>query len=157
MSEKRFTVGVISDTHGLLRPQALAALKGSDYIVHAGDVGSPEIIGQLAEIAPVTAVRGNVDTEAWARKLPETNVLQVGGVSLYVLHDLAQLDLNAAAAGFAAVISGHSHKPKHELRDGVLYLNPGSAGPRRFKLPVTVARLHVVGLKLKPEIVHLQV
>ncbi len=157
MSEKRFTVGVISDTHGLLRPQALAALKGSDYIVHAGDVGSTEIIGQLAKIVPVTAVRGNVDTEAWARKLPETNVLEVGGVSLYVLHDLAQLDLNPAAAGFAAVISGHSHKPTHELRDGVLYLNPGSAGPRRFKLPVTVARLHVVGLKLKPEIVHLQV
>ena len=155
MSEERFTVGVISDTHGLLRPQALAVLKGSDYIIHAGDVGSPEIIGQLAEIAPVTAVRGNVDMEAWARKLPESNVLEVRGVSLYVLHDLAQLDLNAAAAGFAAVISGHSHKPGHELRDGVLYLNPGSAGPRRFKLPVTVARLHVAGSKLEPEIVHL--
>jgi len=148
MSEERFTVGVISDTHGLLRPQALAVLKGSDYIIHAGDVGSPEIIGQLAEIAPVTAVRGNVDMEAWARKLPESNVLEVRGVSLYVLHDLAQLDLNAAAAGFAAVISGHSHKPGHELRDGVLYLNPGSAGPRRFKLPVTVARLHVAGSNL---------
>src|SRR5256885_5838400 len=157
MSEERFTVGVISDTHGLLRPQALAALKGSDYIIHAGDVGSAEIIGQLAEIAPVTAVRGNVDMEAWARKLPESNVLEVGGVSLYVLHDLAQLDLSPAAAGFAAVISGHSHKLGHELRDGVLYLNPGSAGPRRFKLPVTVARLEVVGSKLEPEIVNLQV
>ena len=121
MSEKRFTVGVISDTHGLLRPQALAALKGSDYIIHAGDVGSADIIGQLAEIAPVTAVRGNVDMEAWARKLRESNVLDIGGVSLYVLHDLAQLDLSPAAAGFAAVISGHSHKPGHELRDGVLY------------------------------------
>ena len=151
MSEERFTVGVISDTRGLLRPQALAALKGYDYIIHAGDVGSAEIIGQLAEIAPVTAVRGNVDMEAWARKLRESNVLDIGGVSLYVLHDLAQLDLSPAAAGFATVISGHSHKPGHELRDGVLYLNPGSAGPRLFKLPVTVARLHVVGSKLEPE------
>ena len=154
---KEFTVGVISDTHGLLRPQAVAALRSSDYIVHAGDVGSPEIIGQLAEIAPVTAVRGNVDIEPWARKLPESNVLEVGDVSVYVIHDLAKLDLSGAAAGFAAVISGHSHKPAHELRDGVLYLNPGSAGPRRFKLPVTVARLHILGSTLKPEIVYLEV
>jgi putative phosphoesterase len=161
------TIGVISDTHGKLRPQALAELQGSDYIIHAGDVGSPEILDQLSAIAPVTAVRGNVDVEPWAQRLPETNVLEVnvgdgkdgGGspVVLYVLHDLAQLDLDPAAAGFSAVIFGHSHQPGYEWRKGVLYLNPGSAGPRRFRLPVTVARLRVRGGKLKPEIVHLEI
>lgn len=136
-------IGVISDTHGLLRPEAIEALRGSQYIIHAGDVGSPEILEELAAIAPVTAVRGNVDKEAWARKLPESEVLEVGGVSVYVLHDLAQLDLKPKAAGFAAAVSGHSHVPKQETRDGVLYFNPGSAGPRRFKLPVTVGCLRV--------------
>jgi uncharacterized protein len=143
-------IGVISDTHGLLRPEALAALRGSQQIIHAGDVGAPEIIDQLAAIAPVAAVRGNVDTAAWARKLPETEVVEAGGISIYVLHDLAQLDLKPEAAGFRVVVSGHSHVAKQETRNGVLYFNPGSAGPRRFKLPVTIGRL-IVEKKLVSE------
>ncbi|MFZ0808164.1 MAG: metallophosphoesterase family protein, partial [Candidatus Sulfotelmatobacter sp.] len=126
----------MSDTHGMLRPEAVAALRGVDHIIHAGDVGAPEILQELAKIAPVTAIRGNVDKGAWARKLPETEVLELGGISIYVLHDLAQLDLKPEAAGFGVVISGHSHVPKQEVRGGVLYFNPGSAGPRRFKLPI---------------------
>ena len=136
-------VGVISDTHGLLRPEALVALDGSDYIIHAGDIGDPEILDKLAEIAPVTAVRGNVDRAAWARKIPATNVLEVGGISIYVLHSLQELDLKPEAAGFAAVISGHSHVSKQETKSGVLYFNPGSAGPRRFRLPVSVGLLRI--------------
>jgi len=139
--EKTFLIGVISDTHGLLRPEAIESLRGSEYIIHAGDVGSPEILEQLSAIAPVTAVRGNVDQGAWSRNLPETQVLQLGGISIYILHDLAQLDLKPKAAGFSVVVSGHSHIPKQETREGVLYFNPGSAGPRRFKLPVSVGRL----------------
>jgi uncharacterized protein len=146
-------IGVISDTHGLLRPEALAALRGSQHILHAGDVGGPEILDQLAAIAPVTAVRGNVDKGVWARKLPETDVVEVGGVTIYVLHDLAQLDLKPAAAGFGVVIYGHSHIPKQETRDGVLYFNPGSAGPRRFKLAVSVGRLIVEQGKVRGEII----
>jgi putative phosphoesterase len=119
----------------------MEALRGSDHIIHAGDVGSPDILEKLSSIAPVTAVRGNVDKGAWALKLPETQVLELGGISIYVLHDLATLDLKPKAAGFAVVVSGHSHVPKQEMRDGVLYFNPGSAGPRRFKLPVSVGRL----------------
>ncbi len=134
-------IGVISDTHSLLRSEAIEALRGSDHIIHAGDVGSFEILEKLSTIAPVTAVRGNVDKGAWARRLPETEVLELGGILIYVLHDLSQLDLKPKAAGFAAVVSGHSHVPKQEMRDGVLYFNPGSAGPRRFKLPVSVGRL----------------
>jgi len=149
-------VGVISDTHGLLRPEALAALRGSDYIVHAGDVGDPEILDTLARIAPVTAVRGNVDRGAWAEKIPETNVLEIEGLDIYVLHDLNQLDLKPEAAGFAAVISGHSHMPKQETKNGVLYFNPGSAGPRRFKLPVSVGRLLVEARKVRGEIMQIQ-
>ena len=128
-------VGVISDTHGLLRPEAVATLQGSDYIIHAGDVGDPAILKRLKEIAPVTAVRGNVDRGSWAKKILETNVLEINGLSIYVLHDLNQLDLNPEAAGFSAVVSGHSHMPKQETKNGVLYFNPGSAGPKRFKLP----------------------
>lgn len=137
----------------MLRPEALAALRGSDYIIHAGDVGSPEILESLAAIAPLTAVRGNIDTTVWARRLPETDVLEVGGISIYVLHDLAALDLNAEAAGFRVVISGHSHLPKQETREGVLYFNPGSAGPRRFKLPVCLGRLSVEGGEVRGKIV----
>ena len=148
-------IGVISDTHGPLRDEAVEALRGSEYIIHAGDIGDPEILRELAEIAPVTAVRGNVDTEPWARKIPETNVLEVGGVSIYVLHDLHELDLKPEASGFAAVISGHSHVPKKEIRNGVLYFNPGSAGPRRFKLPVSVGRLIVEEQKISAEIIRL--
>jgi putative phosphoesterase len=132
-------------------------LRGSDRIIHAGDVGSPEILETLAAIARVTAVRGNVDTSAWARKLPETNVLEVEGVSIYVLHDLAALDLKPEAAGFRVVISGHSHIPKQETRAGVLYFNPGSAGPRRFKLPVSLGRLIVKDGTVRGELVSLDV
>ena len=134
-------IGLISDTHGLLRPEALRALEGSDVIIHAGDVGDPEILEKLKTLAPVFAVRGNVDTEAWARALPETEVIETGPATIYVLHDVHALDLDPAAAGFQIVVSGHSHKPGQTEREGVLYINPGSAGPRRFDLPVTVARL----------------
>ena len=147
-------IGVISDTHGLLRPEALAALAGSDFIIHAGDVGDPGILDELREIAPVTAVRGNVDGGVWARKLPQTNVLEVEGVSIYVLHILDQLDLKPKAAGFSAVIYGHSHRPHIETKNGVLYFNPGSAGPRRFDLPVTVGKLTVLDGKVRGE--HIQ-
>ena len=141
------TIGVISDTHGLLRPQALRALEGSDLIIHAGDVGDPKIIDQLKAIAPVFAVRGNVDTDAWAQALPETEAIETDAATIYVLHDVHALDLNPASAGFQIVVSGHSHKPGQTESDGVLFLNPGSAGPRRFDLPVTVAR---VDLSQKP-------
>jgi putative phosphoesterase len=128
-------------------------LHGSDQIVHAGDVGKGEVLDQLRAIATVTAIRGNIDQDAWARELPETEVLEIGGVSIYVIHNLAQLDLKPQAAGFAAVISGHSHVPKQEMRDGVLYFNPGSAGPRRFKLPITIGKLIVDGGKIRGEII----
>jgi putative phosphoesterase len=137
----------------LLRPEAIAALKDSDHIIHAGDVGDPEILEKLASLAPVTAIRGNIDTDAWARKLPETEVLEFGGVSIYLLHDLAQIDLKPESAGFAVVISGHSHAPKQEARHGVLYFNPGSAGPRRFKLPVSVGKLSIERGRVRGEIV----
>jgi uncharacterized protein len=146
-------IGVISDTHGLLRPEALDLLRGSEHIIHAGDIGSPTIIPALEEIAPVTAIRGNIDTQAWARKFPETEIVELGGLSIYIIHDLNQLDLNPQAAGIAAVISGHSHQPKQETRDGVLYFNPGSAGPRRFKLPVSLGALEIDGGKLCAKIV----
>ena len=148
-------VGVISDTHGLLRPEALTALQGSDYIIHAGDIGDPAILDTLAKIASVTAVRGNVDCSGWARKIAETNVLEVEGIWIYVLHDLSQLDLKPEAAGFSAVVSGHSHAPKQEMKNGVLYFNPGSAGPRRFKLPVSLGRLLVEAGKLRGEIMQI--
>lgn len=134
-------VGLISDTHGLLRDEALHALRGSDLIVHAGDVGRLEIIEALQAVAPVVAVRGNVDTGSWAQALPATAVAEAGTATLYVLHDIHELDLNPAAAGFHVVVSGHSHRPDRNELSGVLYVNPGSAGPRRFNLPVTVARL----------------
>jgi uncharacterized protein len=139
----------------LLRPEALEALRGSEHIIHAGDIGAPEILEKFASIAPVTAIRGNVDKGAWARRLPETKVVETAGISIYVLHDLAQLDLKPEAAGFEVVISGHSHVPKQESRSGVLYFNPGSAGPRRFKLPVTVGRLIVEGGNVRGEIVRI--
>src|SRR5262249_26926908 len=136
-------VGVISDTHGLLRPEALAALAGVAHIVHAGDIGAPAVLDQLGRLAPVTAVRGNNDRDAWAATVPETAVVELGGAALYVLHDRKALDLDPRAAGFAAVISGHSHQPGQDRRAGVLYFNPGSAGPRRFRLPVSVGRLTI--------------
>jgi uncharacterized protein len=136
-------IGVISDTHGLLRPEALAALRGSHYIIHAGDIGEAAILQQLGELAPVTAIRGNVDRDAWAKKIPATDVLEVHGVSIYILHNLSELDLNPEAAVFSVVVYGHSHVAKQETKNGVLYFNPGSAGPRRFRLPVTVGRLTI--------------
>jgi uncharacterized protein len=150
-------IGVISDTHGLLRPEALEALRGSAYIIHAGDIDDPVILEKLSEVAPVTAVRGNVDRDAWAQHLPETNVLEAGGISLYVLHDLQGLDLKPETAGFAAVISGHSHIPKQERKNGVLYFNPGSAGPKRFRLPISVGVLSVESGRLRAELIELRV
>jgi len=150
-------VGVISDTHGLLRPEAVELLRGSQHIIHAGDIGSPEIIPALEKIAPVTAIRGNVDTQSWARRFAETEVVELEGLHIYVIHDANALDLNPKAAGFAAVISGHSHQPKQEMKDGVLYFNPGSAGPRRFKLPISVGRLEITGGKLHAEILPIAV
>ena len=148
-------IGVISDTHGLLRPEAVELLRGSEHIIHAGDIGGPEIIGELEKIASVTAIRGNVDTQAWARRFAETEVVELGGVFLYVIHDVNAIDLNPKAAGFAAVISGHSHKPKQEVRDGVLYFNPGSAGPRRFKLPISVGTLVILDGTVSAEILEI--
>lgn len=156
MSAHHLLVGVISDTHGLLRPQALDALRGSDLIIHAGDVGTAEILDPLRALAPTFAVRGNVDQGAWAMGLPTTERVDVAGSRFYVLHDIADLDRDPRADGFAALIYGHSHRPSIETRDGVLYLNPGSAGPRRFTLPVTVARVRV-GRDIRPEIVTLAV
>jgi putative phosphoesterase len=148
-------IGVISDTHGLLRPEAIAALRGSDRIIHAGDIGDPAILDRLAEIAPVTAVRGNVDREAWAKNIAETELLEVDGASIYILHILENLDLQPKAAGIQAVIYGHSHVPKQEMKDGVLYFNPGSAGRKRFNLPVTVGKLIVDAGKIRSQVVQL--
>lgn len=150
------TVGVISDTHGLLRSEALDKLGGVDAIVHAGDVGDPEILTRLGQVAPVTAVRGNIDTAAWSRNLPETELMEIGGVSLYVLHNVQDLDLNPSAAGFAAVIFGHSHKPLIEMRKDVLFFNPGSAGPRRFSLPISLGKLLVRNGEVKAELIELK-
>jgi len=148
-------IGVISDTHGLLRSEALDALHGSEHIIHAGDVGDPEILDKLRTIAPITAVRGNIDKGTLARTLPETEVVELGGMSIYVLHDLGALDLKPEAAGFRVVISGHSHVPKQETRAGVLYFNPGSAGPRRFKLPICIGKLVLEGKQVRGEIVEI--
>jgi|ERR1700674_314349 len=157
MTEKRITLGVTSDTHGLLRPEAVEALRESDRILHAADIGASEILEALAMIAPVTAVRGNVDTASWARDLPETEIVEAGGVSIYILHDLGQLDLKPEAAGFRVVIYGHSHHPKIEEKNGVLYFNPGSAGPRRFNLPVSVGRLTIGAGRVRAQLVELEI
>ena len=157
MPAREFFVGVISDTHGLLRPEALDVLRGSDMIIHAGDVGKPEVIARLGEVAPLHVVCGNVDQESWAAALPMTELVEVGDHRFFVLHDVAQLDVDPAAAGFAAVVFGHSHRPSIETRNGVLFLNPGSAGPRRFKLPITVARVKTSGRHIRADIVDLGV
>ncbi|MGA2738257.1 MAG: metallophosphoesterase family protein [Bryobacteraceae bacterium] len=149
-------VGLISDTHGLLRPEAVRALAGSDLIIHAGDVGAPEILDALREVAPLVAIRGNVDIGAWAAALPATAVAEAGGTLIYVLHDLNELDLDPVAAGCGVVVSGHSHKPASNERSGVLYINPGSAGRRRFKLPVTVARLDLQRKPWKVEFIDVE-
>ena len=141
----RCRIGLVSDTHGLLRPEVLLFLAGSEHIVHAGDVGDPAILEALAAIAPVTAIRGNVDTDAWAKRLPETTRVTIGGVAIYVLHDLGTLAIEPKAHGIRVVIYGHSHTPSVTERDGVVYVNPGSAGPRRFRLPIAVAELRIDG------------
>ncbi|MBT2333801.1 metallophosphoesterase family protein [Variovorax paradoxus] len=148
-------VGLISDTHGLLRPQAVAALQGSDFIVHGGDIGDAGILEALRAIAPLTVVRGNNDREPWAAHIAETAFLKVGGVLVHAIHDLSQLAVDPAGAGVRVVVSGHSHKPKIEEREGVLYVNPGSAGPRRFKLPIAVAELIVDGDAVTARIIEL--
>jgi putative phosphoesterase len=149
-------LGLISDTHGLLRSEAVAALAGSDVIIHSGDVGSVAVLEGLRAVAPVVAIRGNIDKGAWTTDLRTTETVNAGEATLYVLHDLGELDLDPAAAGFQAVIAGHSHRPAIEMRNRVLYVNPGSAGPRRFSLPITVARLEVVGAEVTGRIIELR-
>jgi putative phosphoesterase len=148
-------IGLISDTHGLLRPEAIDALRGSDYIVHAGDIGRIQIIEQLSSIAPVTAIRGNIDEGDCAARFHETEVLQVAGVNIYVIHNVQELDLDPATAGLHVVVFGHSHRPEFNERNGVLFINPGSAGPRRFKLPVSVAELTICGVQIQPKLMTL--
>ncbi|MBI5848090.1 MAG: metallophosphoesterase family protein [Nitrospirae bacterium] len=150
------SIGVISDTHGLLRPQAVSALEGSDIIIHAGDIGSAEVLKTLKAIAPLLAVRGNTDNSSWIKDTPVSDTIQWRGVLLHILHDLSRLDLDPQAAGIHLIVSGHSHIPAISRRDGVLYVNPGSAGPRRFSLPVTLARITLQGTDLFPEIIHLE-
>jgi putative phosphoesterase len=149
-------IGLISDTHGLLRPQAAEFLRGCDHVIHAGDIGKPQVLEGLRPIAPLSAIRGNIDTGAWAETLPDTLDLELAGLRIHVLHDLGQLDRDPAAAGIRVVVSGHSHKPRLDEHDGVLYINPGSAGPRRFSLPVSVGELLVAGDLLTPRLVRLQ-
>ncbi len=149
-------IGIISDTHGLLRPEAVERLAGVDHIIHAGDIGRPDVISELRRIAPVTAVRGNIDRDEWAAGYLQTELVKLGGRFFYVLHNLAQLDLDPVAAGIDVVVSGHSHQPRIETVDGVVYLNPGSAGPRRFSLPIALATLDLSGKEIRPCIVSLE-
>jgi uncharacterized protein len=150
-------IGVISDTHRLLRPEAIEALQGVEHIIHAGDIGLPSVLDDLRKIAPVTAIRGNVDSGDWVRNYPETAAVELGGLVFYVVHDVKNLDLDPAAAGFSAVISGHTHSASQEIRNGVLFFNPGSAGQRRFHLPITIGILTVDGKRVTGEIVALSV
>jgi putative phosphoesterase len=153
---RQIVIGLISDTHGLLRPEAVAGLSGSDFIIHAGDIGAPGVLSELSRLAPVTAVRGNNDRDAWADALPRTEVLEVGEATIYVLHDLSELDLDPAAARFQAVVSGHSHSPRAFEKHGVLFVNPGSAGPRRFTLPIAIGRLTVAEGRVSCELIELE-
>lgn len=148
-------VGVISDTHGLLRPEAAAFLRGCDHIVHGGDITDAAVLEKLSKIAPVTAVRGNNDRGAWAEKIRETELVRIGDIHVYAIHDLADLDIDPRAAGVDVVISGHTHKPLTQERDGVLFVNPGSAGPRRFKLPISIAELTIVGTAVSSRTIEL--
>jgi uncharacterized protein len=152
----RQVVGLIADTHGLLRPAAVQALQGSDRIIHAGDIGKAEVLEALRRVAPVTAVRGNIDKGAWAQALPTSEAVQIGQVGVYILHDLQALDLVPEAAGFRVVVSGHSHQPSIWQRNGVLFVNPGSAGPRRFALPVSLALLEVQDASVEARLVRLE-
>jgi len=150
-------LGIISDTHGLLRPEAVAFLQGCDRILHGGDIGNAEILARLSTIAPVTAVRGNNDKGAWAEGIAETELFEFSGIYVYAIHDLSQFDIEPAAAGIRVVVSGHSHKPVIELRDGIFFINPGSAGPRRFKLPISIADILIEGSAISPRIVELDI
>ena len=150
-------IGIISDTHGLVRPEAVASLRGVDMILHAGDIGASQVLETLSEIAPVVAVRGNNDKGEWAEVLPDWEVVEIGSVSIYMLHDLKEIDISPSGAGFQVVVSGHSHKPSLEDRRGVLYVNPGSAGPRRFTLPVSIAELRVIDGKVSAALIELSV
>ena len=159
MAQKKLTIksgsiGLISDTHGLMRPEALAALKGSEVIIHAGDIGKLAVIDALATLAPVLAIRGNNDRNSWAKQLPDLLDLRINGVRICVIHDLKEMDF-ASLAGFQAVVSGHSHKPGLATKDGVLFINPGSAGPRRFKLPIALARICLDRGKVRARIINL--
>ncbi len=153
----RHTIGVISDTHGLLRPEALDCLRGADAIIHAGDIGGPHILDALSAIAPVTAVRGNTDSDTWAKRISKTGVLVIGDVPIYVIHNLYELDIDPVAAGFGVVVYGHSHRPEQKIKDGVLYFNPGSAGPNRFRLPVGLGCLRVEGTAVEGEFTFFEV
>jgi uncharacterized protein len=156
VAENVTVIGIISDTHGLLRPEALTPFMGAERIVHAGDIGSPNVIEKLETVAPVLAIRGNNDRAPWADSLPDTLLFEVRGHTIHVLHDLNQIDLSPKAAGVAVVISGHSHKPGIEEHEGVLFINPGSAGPRRFRLPIAVAKLYVADDSVRAEIIELK-
>jgi uncharacterized protein len=156
VSDRLYLVGLISDTHGLMRPEALDALRQSDLIVHCGDIGDPAVLEALRSLAPVHAIRGNNDTGAWASRLPTCDVVEVGNHTIYVIHNLAELDLDPAAAGITAVVSGHSHRPVIQKRGKILFVNPGSAGPRRFTLPVTVAKLALQSARCKADIIQLE-
>ena len=149
-------IGLISDTHGLIRPEALAALRGSELIIHAGDIGKPAVLEALEAIAPVIAIRGNNDRDSWARRIPYFLELKINGIRIYLIHNVNELERNSVN-GFHAVISGHSHKPSVMTQEGVLFINPGSAGPRRFKLPVAVGRLQIIGAGIRAKILNLEV
>lgn len=156
MAEKLKRIGLISDTHGLLRDSAIEALADSDIIIHAGDIDTPDIIRRLEKIAPVFPVRGNMDRNPEGAALPQYEIVEMDGITIYILHDLYQLDLDPAAAGFEVVVSGHSHRPKIKYREGVLYINPGSAGPRRFTLPISVGMLEIEDGRITPKIIELK-
>jgi uncharacterized protein len=156
-AKKELRVGIVSDTHGLLRAEARAFLTGCDYIIHGGDVGDAAVLDELEALAPLTAVRGNNDNQPWAKNLRETELIRVGGVFVYVIHDLSQLDIDPGSRGVRAVISGHSHKPLIEERAGILYVNPGSCGPKRFKLPISVGELMVEGTNVRARIAELAI
>jgi len=155
IERKHQRIGLIADTHGLLRPEALAALADSDLLIHAGDIGKPEVVAALKKIAPLVAIKGNNDTDSWARRLPETKKITLGALKLYVIHNVKELSFDPAGRGFRVVISGHSHKPVIQTKDNVLFVNPGSAGPRRFKLPICVGKLLVQGETVDAEIIEL--
>jgi uncharacterized protein len=157
LSLKSGRIGLVSDTHGLVRSEALAALKGSAVIIHAGDIGKPEVLDSFGSIAPVVAIRGNNDRDLWAKKIPDALDLEINGVKIHVIHNVNELDADPAKAGFRVIVSGHSHKPRVMERDGILFINPGSAGPRRFKLPVTVGTLWIKRRNVHAEIIELKI